>query len=63
MIFAFLSARVRRWVLLALVLPLAGRLLEGLGVRLGDRRSGRLLRGTAGHLRGPVARPSRRRRR
>ena len=63
MIFAFLSARIRRWVLLVLVLPLAGRLLEALGLRLGDRRTGRLLRRTGGHLRGPQTDPSRRRRR
>ena len=63
MILAFLSARIRRWVLLVLVLPLAGRLLETLGVRLGDRRSGRLLRSTGGRLRGPRTDPSRRRRR
>lgn len=63
MIFAFLSARIRRWVLLVLVLPLAGRLLEALGLRLGDRRAGHLLRSTGGHLRGPRTDPSRRRRR
>ena len=63
MVFAFLSARVRRWVLLVLVLPLAGRLLEALGLRLGDRRTGRLLRSTGGHLRAPGIGPSRRRRR
>lgn len=61
MIVTFLSARLRRWVLLVLVLPLAGRLLEALGLRLGDRPAGRLLRSTGGHLRGP--RTSRRRRR
>lgn len=62
MVFAFLSARLRRWVLLALVVPLAGRLLESLGLRLGDRRSGRVLRSTGGHLRGPATGRSRRRR-
>lgn len=63
MLLAFLSARIRRWFLLVVVLPLAGRVLEGLGVRLGNRRSGRLLRSTGGHLRGPQTAPSRRRRR
>lgn len=62
MVLAFLSARLRRWVLLVVVLPLFGRLLELLGVRLGDRRAGRLLRSTGGHLRGPQTDPSRRRR-
>ena len=63
MVFAFLSARIRRWVLLVLVLPLVGRLLEALGLRLGDRRTGRVLRSTGGHLRGPQTDPSRRWRR
>ena len=63
MIFAFLSARIRRWVLLVVVLPLLGRLLEALGLRLGAGRTGRLLRGAGGQLRGPQTDPSRRRQR
>ncbi|MCW2606263.1 MAG: hypothetical protein JWO60_956 [Frankiales bacterium] len=63
MLLAFLSARLRRWVLLVLVVPLVGRVLEGLGVRLGERRSGRVLRSAGGHLRGPQTDPARRRRR
>ena len=35
-IFAFFSARLRRWLLLAVALPLAGRLLEGLGADRGS---------------------------
>ncbi|MCU1691918.1 MAG: hypothetical protein JWM64_1009 [Frankiales bacterium] len=51
MVFAFLSARLRRWVLLVVVLPLVGRVLQGVGVRLPGRtgaavgRTGGLLRG------------------
>ena len=65
MIVAFLSARLRRWVLLVVVLPLVGRVLESVGVRVGSRspRAGRLLSSTGGHLRGPQTDPSRRRRR
>lgn len=61
MIFAFLSSRVRQWLLLALVLPLAGRLLDALGVRLAGRapRVGRAL-STAGRA---ARRPGRGRRR
>lgn len=64
MIFAFFSRRLRQWVLLALILPLAGRLLEAVGVRVGGRnpRAGRALRGTAGYLR-PQGQGRRRRRR
>ena len=63
MLFAFLSARIRRWFLLVVVVPLLGRVLEAVGVRLGDRRAGRVLRSTGGHLRGPRTDPARRPRR
>lgn len=63
MLLAFLSARLRRWFLLVVVVPLLGRVLQAVGVRLGDRRAGRVLRSTGGHLRGPQTDPSRRRRR
>ena len=68
MIFAFLSARLRRWFLLVFVMPLVGRVLEAVGVRLGSRspRLGRALSSTGGRLRGPRTDPglvsSRRRR-
>lgn len=63
MIFAFLSARLRQWIVLAVVVPLVGRLLQLVGVRLGDRspRVSRALTSTGGKLRGPL--PGRRRRR
>ena len=50
MIPAFLSARLRRWLLLALVLPVAGRLPETVGVRVGARspRAGQALTRVAG---------------
>ena len=38
MIFALLSRRIRSWLLLALVLPLFGRVLEALGMRVGGTR-------------------------
>ncbi len=59
MIFAFLSARLRRWILLAFVLPLVGRVLEALGVRIGGRspRAGSALRSAGGSLRGPRSAP------
>ena len=37
MFLAFLSARLRTWLLFALVLPLVGRLLEVVGVRVAGR--------------------------
>jgi len=43
MIFAFLSSRVRGWLLLGVAVPLVGRLLQRAGRALGDRRSGRAL--------------------
>ena len=61
MLLAFLSARIRRWFLLVVVVPLLGRVLEAVGVRLGERRGASLLRSAGGHLRGPQSDPSRRR--
>jgi hypothetical protein len=51
--FALLSGRLRRWLLLVLVLPLAGRLLEAVGLRIAPRRprAGRALTGTGQRLR------------
>ena len=37
MLFAFLSARLRRWVLMAFVLPLVGRVLQSVGPRVAAR--------------------------
>lgn len=41
----FISRRLRSWVLFALVLPVAGKLLRKLGVRVQDRnpRAGKAL--------------------
>ncbi len=62
MIFAFLSARLRRWVLLAVLLPLGGRLLEAAGARVGDRnpRAADALRKAGGYARTPTRRSRRR---
>lgn len=63
MVFAFLSARLRRWLLFALVLPLAGRVLELLGGRVGARspQLGSALTRAGGYARMPVSRRQRRR--
>jgi hypothetical protein len=52
MIMAFLSSRIRTWLIFALVLPLVGRILTSLGVRVGERRPGvgRALTGTGDRL-------------
>lgn len=53
MIWAFLSSRVRTWVLFAVLLPIAGRVLEALGLRVADRnpRASRALTATGGRMR------------
>ena len=55
MIWAFLSTRLRTWLLFAIVLPIAGRLLEALGVRVGSRnpRAGDALTKAGGYARRP----------
>ena len=35
MIWAFLSTRLRTWLLFAVLLPIGGRVLEAVGVRVG----------------------------
>ena len=52
MIWAFLSSRVRTWVLFAVLLPVVGRLLKALGVRVGEKRpqAGRALTSTGDRL-------------
>lgn len=61
MFLALLSARLRSWVIFALVLPVAGRVLDALGVRVARRnpRAGQAMRQAASY----TQRPSRRRRR
>ena len=54
---AFLSSRIRTWLLFALVLPVVGKVLTALGVRVGEKRprAGRALTTTGermGDLRG-----------
>ena len=58
MIWAFLSSRIRTWVLFAVLLPVAGRVLEAVGLRVGKRnpRAGGALTKAGGYAR----RPSRR---
>ncbi len=63
MIFAFLSARLRRWVLMAFVLPLAGRVLQSVGPRIATRspQIGNALTQAGGWAAQPRTRQSRRR--
>ena len=53
MIWAFLSSRVRTWVLFAVLLPLAGRLLEAVGMRTKNPRVGGALTKAGGYARHP----------
>ena len=52
MIWAFLSSRIRTWVLFALVLPVVGKVLSALGGRVGTKRpkAGRALTSTGDRL-------------
>ena len=51
--FVFLSSRLRRWLVFVLVLPLIGRLVETVGVRVAPARprAGRALTTTGQTLR------------
>ncbi len=53
---AFLSSRVRTWVVFAVLLPVAGRLLEAVGLRVGARSpsAGRALTKAGGLARRPT---------
>ena len=55
-IMAFLSSRVRTWVLFAVLLPLFGRVLEAVGPRVGDKNpsAGRALTKAGGYARRPT---------
>lgn len=59
---AFLSSRVRTWVLFAVLLPLAGRVLEAVGLRVGRTRpgAGSALTTAGGWARRPTGRLRRR---
>ena len=62
MLIAFLSARIRQYVLFALVLPVVGRLLEAVAPLVGARnaRAGQLLARAGGYARRPLDRRQRR---
>jgi len=53
---AFLSSRVRTWVLLAVLLPVVGRALEAAGPRVGatSPSAGRALTWAGGYARRPT---------
>ena len=51
MLMAFLSSRVRTWVLFAVLLPLVGRVLEALGGRARNPRVGNALTTAGGYAR------------
>ena len=55
MIWAFLSTRIRTWVLFAVLLPLAGRVMQAVAPRVGQRnaRAGDLLGKAGGYARDP----------
>ncbi|MBC7375598.1 MAG: hypothetical protein H7323_16540 [Frankiales bacterium] len=55
-IMAFLSSRVRTWVLFAVLLPLVGRVLEAVGLRVGAKNptAGRALTSAGGYARRPT---------
>ena len=53
MILAFLSSRVRTWLLLTVLLPLLGRVLEALGLRARNPRVSRALTRAGGYARTP----------
>ncbi len=55
MIWAFLSTRIRTWVLFAVLLPLAGRVMQAVAPRVGQRnaRAGDLLTKAGGYARDP----------
>ena len=66
MLLAFLSRRLRTWLVLSLVLPVVGRLLRAVGVRVSGRnpRVGQALVGAGDVARSPrAARSTRRERR
>ena len=60
MILAFLSSRIRTWVLFAVLLPLVGRVLQALGLRAKNPRVAGALTKAGGYARQPVPRSARR---
>ena len=53
MIWAFLSTRLRTWVLFAVLLPIVGRVLEGLGLRARNPKVAGALTKAGGYARDP----------
>ncbi len=53
MIMAFLSSRIRTWVLFAVLLPLVGRVLEALGLRAKNPRVAGALTRAGGYAKTP----------
>ncbi len=62
MIMAFLSSRIRTWVLFAVLLPLVGRVLQALGLRAKNPRVAGALTKAGGYARTPPSHLVRRRR-
>ena len=64
MVLALLTRRVRSWLLLTLLLPVVGRVLQAVGGRVEQRapRAGRALGSAGAYARGPGRRGSRARR-
>jgi hypothetical protein len=60
MIWAFLSSRIRTWVLFAVLLPIAGRVLEAAAARTKNPRVGEALAKAGGYARDPRGRRRRR---
>ena len=54
MVLAFLSSRIRTWVLFAVLLPLVGRVLEGVGMRAKNPRVASALTSAGGFARRPT---------
>lgn len=65
MILAFLSSRIRTWLMFAVLLPLVGRVLQAVGVKVGARnpRVGGALSKAGGYARQPANRAAARARR
>jgi hypothetical protein len=54
MLWAFLSRRLRAWLLFAVALPLGGRALEALGGRVDNPRTARHLTNAGRRMQEPV---------
>lgn len=54
MFLAFLSSRIRTWVLFAVLLPIVGRVLEALGMRVRNPRVAGALTSAGGFARRPT---------